>query len=293
MKPEPTRAEEIIGPDTRCPCGQSAEGHPSGYCSYDCFNDFEMGGRPAEAPRPPAVEPVAAPAAEIRGTGDRNPHARPEAVEYCCPQCDRWAEWTDGLQASDGEDLDEFWCQTCGAQTSLDDMDSRPALIPAALVESHPGIRGGEPVMRGTRVPAADVAGLLHDGLPWSNIHEYYPSIPVPEGTMCTGRQCDCFADRTTAALEPAAAAVFKALCGFNSDYAHGYDNADEMAVLAADAARPVHLREAADSLDQIADAATAQTPEWWAGVAYAATLLRHTADDLDDALTDTEGTHQ
>jgi hypothetical protein len=46
--------------------------------------------------------------------------------------------------------------------------------------------------MKGTRVPAADVASLLADGLGWHQIHEYWPSVPVPEGTVCTGRACDC-----------------------------------------------------------------------------------------------------
>jgi len=51
-------------------------------------------------------------------------------------------------------------------------------------------------------------------------------------------------------------------------------------------------LRDAADSLRTIADASTAHPEEWRAGVLYAATLLAHTADDEEDALstTDTEG---
>lgn len=40
-------------------------------------------------------------------------------TEYQCPQCARWAEWTDGAMRSAGEPEDEFWCQTCGAETPL------------------------------------------------------------------------------------------------------------------------------------------------------------------------------
>lgn len=46
-------------------------------------------------------------------------------VEYCCPMCHRWAEWTDGLEDSDDGEPDEFWCQTCGAETLVSGMTSR------------------------------------------------------------------------------------------------------------------------------------------------------------------------
>ncbi len=48
-------------------------------------------------------------------------------VEYHCPECNRWSEWTDGIEGcDDDEDAgDEFWCQTCGAQTPVDSMSSR------------------------------------------------------------------------------------------------------------------------------------------------------------------------
>lgn len=48
-----------------------------------------------------------------------------EVTAYRCPACDRWAEWTDGLQSFDGEAADEFWCQTCGKETALNTMESR------------------------------------------------------------------------------------------------------------------------------------------------------------------------
>ena len=38
---------------------------------------------------------------------------------YRCPQCCRVAPWTDGTVANDFGEQDEFWCQTCGAETPL------------------------------------------------------------------------------------------------------------------------------------------------------------------------------
>ena len=39
--------------------------------------------------------------------------------EYECPQCYRVAEWTDGQSVEAGDPVDEFWCQTCGAESPL------------------------------------------------------------------------------------------------------------------------------------------------------------------------------
>jgi protein gp37 len=38
---------------------------------------------------------------------------------YQCPQCDRSAAWTDGRSLAAGDEVDEYWCQTCGAETPL------------------------------------------------------------------------------------------------------------------------------------------------------------------------------
>jgi hypothetical protein len=38
---------------------------------------------------------------------------------YECPQCSRVAAWTDGRMVSAGDEVDEFWCQTCGAEVPL------------------------------------------------------------------------------------------------------------------------------------------------------------------------------
>jgi hypothetical protein len=39
-----------------------------------------------------------------------------DEVDYECPRCFRVAPWTDGI-----ENVPEFWCQTCGAETPLND----------------------------------------------------------------------------------------------------------------------------------------------------------------------------
>lgn len=46
-----------------------------------------------------------------------------------------------------------------------------------ALVESTPGILGGAPVIRGTRVPVHDVATSMAAGLPMERILSAYPSL--------------------------------------------------------------------------------------------------------------------
>jgi hypothetical protein len=46
----------------------------------------------------------------------------PTPTRYICPRCQRAAEWTDGIEGS-GTQPDEFWCQTCGAETPLADCE--------------------------------------------------------------------------------------------------------------------------------------------------------------------------
>lgn len=38
---------------------------------------------------------------------------------YECPQCSRAAQWTNGRSVKAGDDVDEFWCQTCGSEIPL------------------------------------------------------------------------------------------------------------------------------------------------------------------------------
>ncbi len=53
-----------------------------------------------------------------------------------------------------------------------------PALLtPRDHVSVDPAVRGGEPVIEGTRVPSADVAALVRDGVPPEQISDYYPAV--------------------------------------------------------------------------------------------------------------------
>jgi uncharacterized protein (DUF433 family) len=47
----------------------------------------------------------------------------------------------------------------------------------AAHTTVDPDIRGGEPCITGTRVPVAEVAALLADGVPTDRIGEIYPTV--------------------------------------------------------------------------------------------------------------------
>lgn len=53
-------------------------------------------------------------------------------------------------------------------------------LVPYAT--TNPDIRGGEPCIKGTRVPMFDVAALLADGVPTDQIGQYYPSVSAACG---------------------------------------------------------------------------------------------------------------
>ncbi|GAA5080602.1 uncharacterized protein (DUF433 family)/DNA-binding transcriptional MerR regulator [Thermocatellispora tengchongensis] len=50
-------------------------------------------------------------------------------------------------------------------------------LRPREHVTIDPGVRGGMPVIEGTRVPYDEVAALLRDGVPPERIGDYYPSV--------------------------------------------------------------------------------------------------------------------
>ena len=49
----------------------------------------------------------------------------------------------------------------------------------SAEVISDPSVMGGEPVVRGTRIPAATIAAYLAAGRTDREIFEDYPSLPV------------------------------------------------------------------------------------------------------------------
>jgi uncharacterized protein (DUF433 family) len=48
-----------------------------------------------------------------------------------------------------------------------------------AEVISDPSVMGGEPVIRGTRIPAATIAAYLAAGPTDREVFEDYPSLPV------------------------------------------------------------------------------------------------------------------
>lgn len=50
-------------------------------------------------------------------------------------------------------------------------------LRPREHVTVDPAVRGGMPVIKGTRVPYDEVATLLRDGIPAERIAEFYPSV--------------------------------------------------------------------------------------------------------------------
>jgi len=80
-------------------------------------------------------------------------------LTYGCPQCERHGAWTDGRSARAGDEVDEYWCQTCGAEAPL------TACIPPGLSwvvcggESGPGARPMNPSWaRGLRDQCASAA---------------------------------------------------------------------------------------------------------------------------------------
>lgn len=52
-----------------------------------------------------------------------------------------------------------------------------PLLDPRDHVQVDPAVRGGEPMIAGTRVPYEDVASLMRDGVAAEGIHEFYPAV--------------------------------------------------------------------------------------------------------------------
>jgi uncharacterized protein (DUF433 family) len=63
-------------------------------------------------------------------------------------------------------------------------------LRPRDHVTVDPAVRGGVPVIEGTRVPYDEVAALLRDGVPAERISDYYPSV-----TATAARDAADFAD--------------------------------------------------------------------------------------------------
>jgi hypothetical protein len=94
-------------------------------------------------------------------------HAPAPAPETPRPPAESSPEPPAGPERGTGEAGPEKGAQAAGA-------------IPADLIKSDPGIRGGEPCITGTRIPVSEVASYLADGLSWDEVREMVPSLPVP-----------------------------------------------------------------------------------------------------------------
>lgn len=69
---------------------------------------------------------------------------------------------------------------------------------PAPGLEVDPEVRGGYPVIEGTRVPYDVVAGLLEDGVTAEGVADFYPSVSVAaaNGALVFARYVDGYRDR-------------------------------------------------------------------------------------------------
>jgi uncharacterized protein (DUF433 family) len=59
----------------------------------------------------------------------------------------------------------------------LDDIEVPNLLQPRRLISVNPQVRGGHPVVKGTRVPFELVAALVKDGVAPEDVAIYYPSV--------------------------------------------------------------------------------------------------------------------
>ncbi|MEU5156785.1 hypothetical protein [Glycomyces sp. NPDC021274] len=197
-------------------------------------------------------------------------------TEYRCPNCDRWAPWTDGVIDGDDEDVAEFWCQTCGCQTAVEDMESRPAPsmpVPAAQPGAGDAETSGTGSGRGTGVPEAQNSRQAIEGLNSRHWLKWNTITRTITGCQCgfgANEDSDCgFGDSVVAHLLKVAAEAAE----------------DSWFSDVAEAVRPVHCREAAASLQVIADAAVADGlhHEFVEGLRFSARLMDSTARDLDE----------
>ena len=120
-------------------------------CVYICFFD-----RTAEL-----LTTQARKFAIHRAEHDRTWHV---SIDHIMPE-KAWVMWHDNLAI----DLTSFANLTQCRYRLLD--DARHAIV------SDPDILGGEPVIRGTRVPAYAVAGAIASGAPMAEVLEDYPSL--------------------------------------------------------------------------------------------------------------------
>jgi uncharacterized protein (DUF433 family) len=84
------------------------------------------------------------------------------------------------LTGSPGQQVIADMVDILGEFTSMTGRDVVPLFQPKQGVRVDPGIRGGYPVIDGTRVPYDVVAGLVADGVPPAEVATFYPSV-TPE----------------------------------------------------------------------------------------------------------------
>jgi uncharacterized protein (DUF433 family) len=64
-----------------------------------------------------------------------------------------------------------------------EDMTVPDLLHPRRTLRVDPEVRGGHPVVSGTRVPFEMIASLVRDGVPAAEISDYYPSVSAAAAT--------------------------------------------------------------------------------------------------------------
>lgn len=82
----------------------------------------------------------------------------------------------------------------------LGDIEVPNLARPREHISVDPGVRGGRPVVAGTRVPYELIAGLVHDGVPPEEVATFYPSVDA-----ASARDAADFADYVDRAAKRAA----------------------------------------------------------------------------------------
>jgi uncharacterized protein (DUF433 family)/DNA-binding transcriptional MerR regulator len=89
-----------------------------------------------------------------------------------------------------------------GPFKSMQHRDVVPLYQPKPGIQVDPEIRGGYPVIEGTRVPFDLVAGLLEDGMSPRDVEAFYPSVDAAaaRGALDFARYVDSYRGSTKAA---------------------------------------------------------------------------------------------
>lgn len=80
--------------------------------------------------------------------------------------------------------------QVFGPFRDKDGLLVRPLYEPFPMIRVSPDVRGGYPVIKGTRVPYNAVSGLVQDGVPPRKVRQFYPSV-----SASGARDAEKFAD--------------------------------------------------------------------------------------------------